>query len=360
MNSNRSSNQSRGKANGKNPAKKNQSKPAKAPRGPKQKAVAAAYATGQVGKAPAITMSRDMCRIVHRELIESVTGSVAFTVQRSIAVQPGLAASFPWLSVMAQGWEQYRFRSLKYCYYTRTGSNVPGSVILAPDYDAADAAPATEQIASAFENVAEDAPWKDIECRMTRLSMAAGQTRHFTRSGPLAANLDIKTYDVANLHLCTIDGTAVPWGKLWVEYDVEFFVPQLPPAGAAQFLGGEILGGGVLSAANPLGSVPVLNADASGVSVDAGSIVTFANIGTYLINLRLTGTVITAIPVPTVVGATVIEGGDNVVLASGLEASGTTVLNVTVPGGTADFTATATTITASTLRIALGPTGAYN
>lgn len=336
--------------------KQKQSKPLGRGQG-KQAAAAAAYATGQVGKAPVIKMSRDTCRIVHRELIASVTGSVAFTVAQTLALNPGLAASFPWLSVMAQGWEQYRFRKLRFCYYTRTGSNVPGSVILAPDYDAADGVPVSEQVASAFEDVAEDAPWKDIECELTKLSMAAGTTRHFTRSAALAANLDIKTYDVGNLHLCTVDGTAVPWGKLWVEYDVEFFVPQLPPNGGAFVSGGSVLGATTMTAANPFGVAPAVDASSQGLAVNTASVFTLSQTGTYLMAFALQGTVLTAAALAATSGSVVTTLSGFLVNNAGTVATMIFLVTTTTANATVSFSATATTVTASAVFVGSAPSG---
>jgi hypothetical protein len=63
-------------------------------------------------------------------------------------------------------------------------------------------------------------------------------------------------YDSGNLFVGTVDGTAVAWGKLWLEYDVSLFTPQLPPAGVA--LTGTIQGaGGSIAVATPFGAVPV-------------------------------------------------------------------------------------------------------
>jgi hypothetical protein len=372
MNSNRSSNQSQGKANGKNRPRTQKNKSPKGgnppgtkaqrtqrPKGGKQKqaSAAAAYATGQVGKAPVITMSRDMCRIVHRELIASVTGSTAFTVAQTIALQPGLAASFPWLSIMAQGWEQYRFRKLKYCYYTRTGSNIPGSVMLAPDYDAADAAPATEQIASSYEDVAEDAPWKDIECNLTPSAMLAGKERLFTRSGALAANLDVKTYDAGNLFVCSVDGTAVNWGKLWVEYDIEFYVPQLPATGQLALVGGSIAGATAQTAANPFGTAPVVDAQSAGITMSNASVLTFGSAGTFVVACVYNGTVITAVANPTAAGGATLIGQSSVINAAATAAIWEGTYTVSAPGATLAFSLTATTVTVAGALVGSAPAG---
>jgi hypothetical protein len=197
-----------------------------------QRSAAAAYATGQhTGEPKVFRSGNDTCRIVHRELISSIAGTVAFTVAQAIALNPGLSASFPWLSTQAQAWERYRFNKLRYCYYTRTGSSIPGSVMLTPDYDAADAAPVSESIASSYQDCEEDAPWKDITCNLPQRSLMGDMKEKTIRTGALQPNQDIKTYDAGNMFVCTVDGTAVGWGKLWVEYDITLFHPQVPAGG---------------------------------------------------------------------------------------------------------------------------------
>lgn len=214
--------------------------------------VAAAYAKGlSSGEPMFMKMSRAGVVIRHRELVASITGSATFTVAASLALNPGMAATFPWLSTQAVGWEQYRFKKLKFCYYTRTATSTPGSMLLVPDYDAADAAPASEQIASSYRDVEEEVPWIDeFSCDLDPRAMHPDGNRKFVRTGPLAANLDIKLSDVGNMFACTTDGSAINWGKLWVDYEVEFFVPQLPPTGAFNQVG--TLLGASGTAANPI------------------------------------------------------------------------------------------------------------
>jgi hypothetical protein len=260
----------------------------------RQTSAAAAYSTGQSSYAPLIQSSYESSRIKHRELIGSVVGTVAYSTAGlgPFFLNPGLSATFPWLATQAQGWEQYKFNSLKFCYYTRTGSATPGSVQLIPDYDAADAAPISEQIASAYEDVREDVPWKDIECVLDPRAMHPDGPRKFVRTSPLAANLDIKTYDVGQMFIGTTDGTAVNWGKLWVDYDVTLSTPQIPPGGFG-VQGFQIVqsvvpttanlfpGGGALvnAASTPYFNVPV-----------TGQVITCNQAGTYLVTLQINAT----------------------------------------------------------------------
>jgi len=176
-------------------------------------------------KAPNIVRSYRATRIQHREQIGSVLGSVAFNAIK-FACNPGIAATFPWLAAQAIQWEQYRFNKLNFEYITRTATTTVGSVLLAPDYDASDSPPTTEIQASTYQDSVENVPWKDICAVLQPSSMHALGPKKFVRSG-LVAGADIKTYDVANLYLCTVEETGnAAIGKLWVDYDVEFFIPQ--------------------------------------------------------------------------------------------------------------------------------------
>jgi len=186
-----------------------------------------------------------------------------------------MPATFPWLSNEAAGWEKYRFNSMKFCYYTRTGTSTPGSFMMAPDYDAADQAPLSEVAASAYDDTVEDAPWKDSCCVLPGSKLMGDMKERYVRGGQLAANLDIKTYDCGNLFACTVDGTAVIWGKLWVEYDVTLITPHVPPGGF-QSTGTLTDGGGGLVTGKPFGNAP-LSTGTIGLTANT-NIVTITNV----------------------------------------------------------------------------------
>jgi hypothetical protein len=102
---------------------------------------------------------------------------------------------------------------------------------MAPDYDASDASPLSEQIASSYVGTVEDVAWKDIVCVLKPEGMHALGPKKYTRFGNLNANQDIKTFDVGTLFICTVDGTPGPAGNIWAEYDITFTNPQLPSTG---------------------------------------------------------------------------------------------------------------------------------
>jgi len=317
-------------------------------------AVAAAYSEGMTSRKPKITRSQgdDKVTIQHCELVTPVTGSTTFTAT-TIPMQPGLINSFPWLYTQTVGWEKYRFKKLKAIFITRTGTQTPGSIIMSPDYDASDPAPATEAIASTYHGTSDDAPWKTsvMEFDMRR------SKELFIRTGPLGPNLDIKTYDYANLFVCTVDGTAVNWGKVYLDYEVELINSQLIPS--ILNVGGSIVGGG-----NSFSATEVFG---SGSIVTAGSIVEGLTINypgvnqIQLVNLSLgqeyqmffivAGTVITGstaastgISVKTVVANAVINAAATLVVDC-------FTFTASAQSATITWTVTATTVTGATLTV---------
>jgi len=189
---------------------------------------AAAYSIGATTRKPVQFTTGGGTVIKHREFLGNIAGSATYTVQNTYSINPGLVGSFPWLSTQANGWEQYRFRKLCYRYLTRSTSNVAGSIMMIPEYDAADPVPPNEQIASTYDGTVEASSWvSDLCLVLDPAKMCPMGPWHFVRAGPLAANLDIKTYDAGQVFIVSNDGTTAAIGKLWVEYEVEFRMPQL-------------------------------------------------------------------------------------------------------------------------------------
>jgi hypothetical protein len=187
---------------------------------------AAAVAYSQEQKFP--NKANRSRRIRNSELVGSVLGSIAFDATQTFFVNPGLVTSFPWLSEIAKQWQQYRFHRLCYRYVTRTATAEKGSVIISPDYNPREVAPQTEQQASNTQDAVEDVVWKSLTCELDPSAMFAIGPRKQIRVGSVVG--DTSTYDAARLTICVVgEDSADEIGKLWVDYDVELFVPQNSP-----------------------------------------------------------------------------------------------------------------------------------
>jgi len=295
--------------------------------------------------------SRDEQRIVHREKVGKYTtpGTGTFTVLASVAIQPGLVTSFPWLANEAAGWETYRFNRLRYVWVPTSGTAVAGNIIMGPDYDAADAAPGNETALSSYSDTQEANVWVPFASELNPADLNGEQRRRFIRNGALAANLDIKTYDSGNFFVASADDAAANSGKLWVEYDISLYNPQVPPGGFQA--AGTLLGaGGSLAAATPFGAVPVASGPI-GLNAAATNTLSFTGlqVGQEIsLMVAITGTVITAFSVGTLVGLaaakTSIFGGFPAAATSACQVY-TFIVTGTAP--TLNVNVTATTVTAA-------------
>lgn len=201
------------------------------PKGKAASGQALSYATNTRTTRPNWTSYPDgRTRVKHRELITTVnSGAVADEMScLAYSLNPGIADTFPWLSQMATLYEKYKFHKLSFHFVTRASTTDRGNVLMATDYDAADGPPQSEVVASSYEGTIEGPVWRDLTHNCNR---AAAQGMLYVRDAAVVGT-DIKTYDVGNFFLCTLpDASSVnlALGKLWVEYEVEFKIPQLKP-----------------------------------------------------------------------------------------------------------------------------------
>jgi hypothetical protein len=198
--------------------------------GPVQGA-AVAYSTRTQSRLPRIISQGPRgFRVQHRELVvASVNNSNTFSVQSTLLLNPGLAATFPWLAPQAGQWEQYVVHKLDAEWIPIAPTSTQGDVIISPDYDSSDPAPTTETQASDNVDTVVDSVWKNILVKLDPKAMMGMGPRKYVR--PCAVAGDIKTFDVGKLFICTNNSTggATAVGKLWLDYDFEFFVPQNSP-----------------------------------------------------------------------------------------------------------------------------------
>jgi hypothetical protein len=167
------------------------------------------------------------------EFIMDVHGSTNFAVGASLAINPGQATTFPWLSTIANRYEKYRFVKLRFYYKPMvtqyTANYNTGKVMMNCDYDASDPGPTSKQQVEDSEPHVDGMPYQSFSFALDPREMN-GMTSdaHYVRPGGLPGGTDIKTYDVGNLFLSTVGQTDTGLiGELHVEYDIELSVPIL-------------------------------------------------------------------------------------------------------------------------------------
>lgn len=191
---------------------------------------------------PSFAGSKNTVRIRHREFLgDIISASTAntFTIQ-SFSINPGLSASFPWLSqVCGSTFQQYRINGMVYEFRTMSAdalnsvNTALGSVTMATDYDSADAAFTSKQQLENTEFGVSSKPSCSmihaIECARSQTSVSEQYVRAFANP----ANTDIRLYDLGKMYIATsgLQGTNVNIGELWVSYDITFFKAIEQPPG---------------------------------------------------------------------------------------------------------------------------------
>jgi len=297
------------------------------------------------------------CTVSHREYIKDIvagTGTPSVFSVEQLSCNPGQAGTFPWLSSLAQNFESYRFEKLKFDYETEAATSLGGTLVMALDYDASDASPQSKQIMMAYRGSVRSAPWTEC-CHSSDREDLNKQKSYYVRPGPQPVNTDIKMYDTGILFVASqgVSTASSTLGELYVEYTVRLMTPLYQPN---KIVGGQVAAGGVITPANPLGTVPVIDAQAVGFSVSGTSQITIAQPGTYLFSSSSAGTVLTTAALTNVQGATV-TAVSVIANAAATALLGDWIVVTSLANATLNFVVTGTTVTSGTSLLAIAPLG---
>lgn len=171
--------------------------------------------------------------VQHKEFISTIKGSVDFQVQRFFILQPGDSNTFPWLSGIADKFQQYRIKGMVFHYVPTSGYAVSGTsaaigaVMMQTSYRSNDTLPSSK-IEMLNEYWASESSPADSFCHPIECSPKENPfSVHYVRTQPTPINDSPLMYDLGVTHIATQgmpgDGNAV--GDLWVTYDIEFSKP---------------------------------------------------------------------------------------------------------------------------------------
>jgi hypothetical protein len=198
-----------------------------------QNSISAAASDGKLGnEVPMISNSKCYNIIHHREYIGDILSSTASFTTQHFHINPGMAETFPWLSLIANNYEQYRLRgaifevkSLGSSYSASAGL---GYVAMATQYNSL--SPEFVDLKSLlnheFANSAKTSETfvHPIECKKSELVLS----ELYTRPGLPPANSDLRMYDLGKLTVANggqaVNGQVI--GQLYVTYEVELYTPK--------------------------------------------------------------------------------------------------------------------------------------
>ena len=234
--------------------------------------------------------------ISHREYVQDISAYNSGFNVNSFNINPGLRASFPWLSQIACNYDEYEFEGLLFAFVSTsqsqsTSNNSMGTVIMATNYN-----PCQPTFASKVQMMEYDAAQSKrqdenqihgIECDPTK---RGGNSIEYVRTGGIGTYEDLKTYDAARFQLAVngcngsgLSGSVFPVqvGELWVTYKVTLRKPKL-----VSLQGGDGWRSTSASTATPFGGILTTNPN------DTRSILgTMNSAGIYTFPLGFSGSV---------------------------------------------------------------------
>lgn len=175
--------------------------------------------------------------ITYREFIQNVAPSENFR-RMDFPIQPGLGLTFPFLSQLADSYEEYKIHACVFEFQTTCPDNVitagasmgMGSVLMATNYNVNRRPFTDERSMENYEGCTSKKPsLSNIHVVQTKKGQTPTGALHWVRTGGTLANEDKRLYDVGTFSLATIGqptGSTGVIGKLWVSYRVELFKPK--------------------------------------------------------------------------------------------------------------------------------------
>jgi hypothetical protein len=187
---------------------------------------------------PTVVNSIDQGGVIvrHREYLQDISATIAFTIN-NFSLNPGIVSTFPWLSSIAQHFEQYRFRGVLFEFKTLSSdtvlssatSSALGSVIMATQYNALSPAFPDKFTMENYEFANSSKPSNSfihpVECQRGQTSIS----ELYVRGEAAPANSDIRLYDMGVFSIATVGMQAASGvaGELWVTYELELYKPKI-------------------------------------------------------------------------------------------------------------------------------------
>jgi hypothetical protein len=203
--------------------------------------------------------------ISHKEYLgDVISSSSANTFDiKSYEINPGISRSYPFLSQLAQNFQQYKVMGMIYEYRTMSADALNstntslGQIIMATNYDALspDYASKAEMENSAYAQSVKPSVScvHYIECDTSTMPIS----ELYVRGGSIPNNSDKRMYDLGRFQIATngFQGTSVNAGELWCSYQIMLLKPKIWDA-----LGQDVdyytcIQDGTCDAAAPIGAV---------------------------------------------------------------------------------------------------------
>lgn len=270
---------------------------------------------------PVFGKSGHQARIRHREFLADIVGSTSFS-NREYPINIGMRQSFPWLSSVAQNYQQFRIHGLVFEFKSTSASALNstntalGTVIMATQYNyyAPQFLNKVEMESSEFcvSSKPSENCIHPIECAPPETSLEV----LYVRSGGVPSGADIRFFDLGTFSIATVGmQAAATIGELWVSYDVELIKPALDNGSYSSAISSSYAAG-PYSATNYLGLTPVTVYGGLSYAIEASGGTNYDRIrfpywlqsGYYIMTITWTGASTAALAIPAIAYSGCIAG----------------------------------------------------
>ena len=189
--------------------------------------IAAAFESAANGDSVVIRRTEYIKDIVSSPIANTFTSE-------TFALNAGQSATFPFLSKIAQNYEEYKLLGMCFHFKSLSGDSVAsvqsglGFVAMATQYDCMDAPFVNKNQIVNYSMSQSGNPSIDqlhgIECA----DHLNAQNHLYVRPSNQPANTDLRLYDLGVTTIAnSCPGTSVTLGELWVTYEVQLFKPKV-------------------------------------------------------------------------------------------------------------------------------------
>jgi hypothetical protein len=190
--------------------------------------------TIKTGQVPDMHSTSQSTIVRHKEYIGDVvsSGTAGAFNAVSFSINPGLPGTFPWLSGIADQYQEYTFKGLLFEFKSSSADAIAsstntalGTVIMTTRYNPLLPAP-TGKIDALNEYFTSDAKPSEDFCHFIECDPRENPFNvQYVRDGPVPGN--IQNYDLGELYVCTqgMQGTNNVCGEIWASYEVELRKP---------------------------------------------------------------------------------------------------------------------------------------
>lgn len=169
----------------------------------------------------------------HREYVTDVLSTTGFGISNSFPLNPGMSKTFPWLSNLANSFQEYTIRGMVFHYIPTAGNavsstnNALGNVMMVTNYRSTATAP-TSKLELLNEYFSSDARPSETFCHPIECDPKENPYNvQYIRRAAVPTGEDPKSFDLGTTIVATngMQAANINVGEIWVSYEVELRKP---------------------------------------------------------------------------------------------------------------------------------------